>query len=32
LIDGVHPTDALYRLKAERQREVVEPIVAKLIE
>jgi acyl-CoA thioesterase I len=32
LIDGVHPTDALYRLKAERQREVVEPIVAKLVE
>ncbi|MBN3763093.1 SGNH/GDSL hydrolase family protein [Burkholderia sp. Ac-20365] len=32
LIDGVHPTDALYRLKAERQREVVEPIVAKLME
>lgn len=32
LIDRVHPTDALYRLKAERQREVVEPIVAKLVE
>ncbi|MEM5371280.1 SGNH/GDSL hydrolase family protein [Paraburkholderia azotifigens] len=32
LIDGVHPTDALYRLKAERQREVIEPIVAKLID
>ncbi|WP_109481777.1 SGNH/GDSL hydrolase family protein [Paraburkholderia sp. C35] len=32
LIDGVHPTDALYRIKAERQREVVEPIVAKLVE
>jgi lysophospholipase L1-like esterase len=32
LIDRVHPTDALYRLKAERQREVVEPIVARLVE
>jgi len=31
LIDRVHPTDALYRIKAERQREVVEPIVAKLM-
>ena len=31
LIDGVHPTDTLYKLKAERQREVIEPIVAKLI-
>ncbi|MBP0594360.1 SGNH/GDSL hydrolase family protein [Paraburkholderia sp. LEh10] len=30
LIDHVHPTDALYRLKAQRQREVLEPIVAKL--
>ncbi|ACC71032.1 SGNH/GDSL hydrolase family protein [Paraburkholderia phymatum] len=32
LIDRVHPTDALYRLKAERQREVIEPIVARLME
>jgi len=31
LIDGVHPTDRLYRIKADREREVVEPIVAKLI-
>jgi acyl-CoA thioesterase I len=31
LIDGVHPTDRLYRIKAEREREVVEPIVAKLV-
>jgi acyl-CoA thioesterase I len=31
LIDGVHPTDRLYRIKAERVREVVEPIVAKLL-
>jgi acyl-CoA thioesterase-1 len=32
LIDGVHPTDALYGIKAERQREVIEPIVAKLLQ
>lgn len=31
LIDGVHPTDALYKIKAERQREVIEPIVAGLL-
>jgi lysophospholipase L1-like esterase len=30
LIDGVHPTDKLYRIKAQRQCDVVEPIVTKL--
>jgi lysophospholipase L1-like esterase len=31
LIDGVHPTDELYRIKAEREFEVVAPIVDHLM-
>lgn len=31
LIDGVHPTDALYKIKAEREAAVVSPIVATLV-
>ncbi len=31
LIDGIHPTDELYWIKAHRQAEVIEPIVARLL-
>lgn len=31
LIDGIHPTDELYRIKAQRQAEVIGPIVGKLL-
>jgi lysophospholipase L1-like esterase len=32
LADGVHPTDALYAIKGQREAVVLEPIVAKLMQ